>query len=137
MFNTIFGSSSVPLTLGVHNNRLAPCPDTPNCVSSQSEDSPHYITPLFNRHFSEPIQTLRSIVDKYPRVKVLTQNETYLHVEFCSFLWGFTDDVEFYYSQSEEVVHVRSAARVGYKDFGTNRRRMEAIRANFNEVHNP
>lgn len=131
MFNAIFGTSSQPLNLGVHDGQLASCPNSPNCVSSQSEDSPHYIQPLFNRYVSTPIQTLQSIVEKYPRVKILTHDETYLHAEFRSFFCRFVDDVEFYYNQSEEVVHMRAAARVGYKDFGVNRRRLETIRKEF------
>ena len=35
-----------PSNLGVKEGRLAPCPATPNCVSSQSRDKEHAIEPL-------------------------------------------------------------------------------------------
>lgn len=38
------------------------------------------------------------------------------------------DDTEFQLDPSG-VIHVRSAARLGYSDLGVNRRRVEAIRA--------
>ena len=40
----------------------------------------------------------------------------------------FVDDVEFWADPASGVVHVRSASRVGRKDFGVNRARIEAIR---------
>jgi uncharacterized protein (DUF1499 family) len=43
----------------------------------------------------------------------------------------FVDDVEFLLVPAERVIHVRSASRVGYSDLGTNRKRVEALRAKF------
>jgi uncharacterized protein (DUF1499 family) len=42
---------------------------------------------------------------------------------------GFVDDVEFLLDEKARVIHVRSASRLGRKDFGVNRERIEAIRA--------
>ncbi|MDB6123777.1 MAG: hypothetical protein JWQ71_2770 [Pedosphaera sp.] len=35
---------------------------------------------------------------------------------------------------AEKVIHVRSAARVGYYDFQMNRKRVESIRRQFNSL---
>jgi uncharacterized protein (DUF1499 family) len=35
-----------PNHLGVRDGQLTPCPNTPNCVSSQSSDAVHKIEPL-------------------------------------------------------------------------------------------
>jgi uncharacterized protein (DUF1499 family) len=40
----------------------------------------------------------------------------------------FVDDVEFWVDPAAGVVQVRSASRVGRKDLGVNRARIEAIR---------
>ena len=40
----------------------------------------------------------------------------------------FVDDVEFWFNPVEQVIEVRSASRLGAKDLGTNRDRVEAIR---------
>ena len=43
---------------------------------------------------------------------------------------GFVDDIEFY-AEPSGLIHVRSAARLGKSDLGVNRKRVEAIRAQF------
>ena len=53
----------------------------------------------------------------------------YLYAEFRSKLMGFVDDVEFLADPAAGVVHVRSASRLGRRDFGVNRSRIEALRA--------
>ena len=40
----------------------------------------------------------------------------------------FVDDAEFWFDPANSVVQVRSASRIGRKDFGVNRARIEAIR---------
>ena len=39
-------SGTRPSTLGVNEGRLSPCPNSPNCVSSQSTDERHGIDPI-------------------------------------------------------------------------------------------
>jgi uncharacterized protein (DUF1499 family) len=47
---------------------------------------------------------------------------------------GFVDDVEFFLDEGANVIHVRSASRLGQSDLGVNRKRVETIRAKFNEL---
>ena len=47
-------------------------------------------------------------------------------------LLKFTDDVEFVLDEPASVIHMRSASRLGRKDLGANRTRLEAIRNKFN-----
>jgi uncharacterized protein (DUF1499 family) len=61
--------------------------------------------------------------------QVVTVTPDYLHAEFTTRWLRFVDDVEFVVAPAERVIHVRSASRVGREDLGTNRRRVEAIRA--------
>jgi uncharacterized protein (DUF1499 family) len=69
------------------------------------------------------------IIASLPRAKVMTDSDTYLHVEFRSLVFRFVDDVEFLADDDAKVIHVRSASRVGHSDLGANRRRIETIRA--------
>ena len=41
----------------------------------------------------------------------------------------FVDDVELYYDEKAGLIHVRSASRLGRRDFGVNRKRVEALRS--------
>jgi uncharacterized protein (DUF1499 family) len=117
-----------PTNLGVRNGRLAPCRRTPNCVSSQSDpqDREHYIAPLA---FRGTLDELRRAVQSMERATVVRAEGSYLYAEFRTRLMRYVDDVELYYDASAGLVHVRSASRLGRRDFGVNRRRVEALRA--------
>jgi uncharacterized protein (DUF1499 family) len=41
----------------------------------------------------------------------------------------FVDDLELWFDPVNQTVQVRSASRVGRKDFGVNRQRVEALRS--------
>ena len=111
---------------------LPPCPDSPNCVSSQSSEKRHRIEPLAFQGASEAaFAELGYIVRSIKRTKIVEETGTYLHAECKSALFGFVDDVEFLLDEKNRLIHVRSAARTGYWDLGVNRRRIERIRANF------
>ena len=116
-----------PTTLGVKDGRLAPCKRTPNCVSSQADpaDGEHYIAPLA---FRGSMQDLRKAVEGMERATVISVERNYLYAEFRSRLMRYVDDVELYYDERAALVHVRSASRLGRRDFGVNRNRIEALR---------
>ena len=67
------------------------------------------------------------------RSRIITASPDYLHAEFRTIL-GFVDDVELYIDDEQHLIHMRSASRLGYWDFGVNRRRLEAIRVEFDRL---
>lgn len=109
---------------------LAPCPSSPNCVSTQAEDEGHAIAPFrYTKPRAEAKEALKTALGILPRAKLVEEDEAYLHYEFTSLIFRFVDDVEFLFDDQRRVVRFRSASRVGYSDFGVNRRRMELIRS--------
>lgn len=121
-----------PNHLGVRDGQLTPCPNTPNCVCSQSSDAVHKIEPLtYNSTPEQAFAELKRLIQSLPRTKIITESEDYLHVEFTLPIVGFVDDVEFYLERNANVIHVRSASRVGMSDLGVNRRRIETIRTKY------
>ena len=44
---------------------------------------------------------------------------------------GFVDDVEFALDEAASAIHLRSASRLGIRDLGVNRARIETIRTQF------
>ena len=121
-----------PNNLGVNNSKLAPCPNSPNCVSSQSADAEHKIAPLtFTSTPEQAIANLKKVIQSLPRTTIITESQDYLYAQFKSALLGFVDDVEFYLDRSANVIQVRSASRLGQSDLGVNRQRIEMIRAKF------
>ena len=79
------------------------------------------------------MQRIKELVEEMPRTKIVTVEDNYLHAEFRSSVFRFVDDVEFLIDPKERAIHFRSASRVGYSDFGVNRRRMEQIEKGFGE----
>jgi uncharacterized protein (DUF1499 family) len=126
----VIGCSGVrPANLGIKDNRLAPCPSTPNCVSSQSSDREHAIEPLsFRGTVSEAHAELRKIILNMKRSRIITDTDNYIHAEFTSAIFRFVDDAEFQFDEKAKVIHLRSAARIGSSDLGVNRKRIEEIR---------
>jgi uncharacterized protein (DUF1499 family) len=104
--------------------RFAPPPKSPNCVSSRADaaDRVHHIAPLSGADLA----AVKAVVAGMPRTRIKEEADGYLHVIFTSGLFRFKDDVQF--EQEGDVVHVRSASRVGFGDLGANRKRVEAIR---------
>ncbi len=125
-------SGTRPSNLGVHDGTLAPCPESPNCVSTFASDKTHAIKPLsYSGTSINAKQKLIRVIDSFPRTRIISDTGTYLDVEFTSFLWRFVDDVEFVFDDSAKTIQFRSASRLGYGDMGVNRKRMETIRAKF------
>jgi len=124
-----------PTNLGVNNGKLAPCPSSPNCVSSQSEDTLHKIEPLtFNTSAAEAMANLRKVIESQERTTIISESPNYIYAEFKSKIVGFVDDVEFYLDEAAKVIQVRSASRLGQSDLGVNRKRIETIRAAFDTL---
>lgn len=117
-----------PEQLGVVDGRLAPCPGSPNCVSTQAADDRFRMDPIpFQGSGAKALAAVKSLLDQTPRCRVTEAGDGYLHAEFTSRVFGFVDDVEFLVDEPDHQIHFRSASRVGYHDLGANRRRMERI----------
>jgi uncharacterized protein (DUF1499 family) len=65
--------------------------------------------------------------------KIQEERDGYLWAMFTSRVFRFVDDVEFRMVPTDGLIHVRSGSRVGYSDLGVNRRRVEKLRARFNQ----
>lgn len=117
-----------PTNLGVKDGRLAPCKRSPNCVSSQADpaDREHHIAPI---PFRGSMADLRKAVESMERSTVIRAERNYLYAEYRTKLLRYVDDLELYYDEAAGLVHVRSASRLGRRDFGVNRKRVEALRS--------
>jgi uncharacterized protein (DUF1499 family) len=127
----------MPADLGARDGRLKPPSMTPNSVSSQAVLYPEH--PMRDYARIEPIalqgsgpqtiERIRRVVEAMDGAKVVQANSGYLYAQFTSRMLKFVDDTEFWFDPQAGVIQVRSASRLGRKDFGVNRVRVEAIRA--------
>lgn len=123
---------SRPDGLGVHEGRLKPAPPTPNCVNSQSTEGYSVIAPFaYTGEGKEALMRLNALISSMTSARVIEFRPNYLYAEFSSKWLGFVDDVEFYLDEADRHIQVRSASRLGGKDFGVNRKRVESIRTAF------
>ena len=72
---------------------------------------------------------LRQVVLTLPGARLIDQRADGLYIQFTSRWLGFVDDAEFWADPAEGVIQVRSASRIGRKDFGVNRARVTLIRS--------
>ena len=134
MLAAILSLMSAPLPAGEAMHTLAPCPASPNCVSSQATDAEHFTDPLrFTGDATLVWDQLKSALGTESRLTIVEDTGSYLHAEVRSLVFRFVDDIEFVLDPEAGVIQVRSASRAGYSDFGVNRRRVERIRKVFNE----
>ena len=123
-------SGSRPTNLGVKDSRLASCPSTPNCVSSDAHDPSHLVAAFqLVGPSTDGWRTARATVANLPRTKIITETDDYLHAECSSAFFGFVDDLELHLRPEQNLIAARSAARLGHSDFGVNRKRVENLRA--------
>ena len=125
-------------SLGVKNGYLSFCPKSPNCVVSQKQkaDSSHAIAPIaYHTDLATARETLLKVLKFVPRTEIVEETDNYIRAESKSRIFKFVDDVEFYFPDDEQVIHLRSASRVGDSDLGVNRRRLEQIRLAMQELN--
>ena len=120
-----------PANTGQNGSRLAPCPASPNCVSSLTSAESQRVEALrYSGDAAQAQSRLLSVLKSMERVHIVRVEEGYIHAEFRSVLLSFVDDVEFLFDPPG-AIQMRSASLLGYSDFGVNRERAVAIRARF------
>ncbi|GAB6094559.1 DUF1499 domain-containing protein [Desulfatiferula olefinivorans] len=122
-----------PTDLGVKAGCLVPCPKKPNCVVSNPLDPKHYIYPIpYATDQEVAFGVLREVVTAMEGCTIIEETPLYFRLECLDGGGDVEADVELYFP-NEPVIFIRSASRGGYWDFGANRKRLEWIRARFNE----
>ncbi len=125
-----------PDNLGLREGKFKPPSKTENSVSSQADLWPEHpqrdyarIAPLaLVGDGAATLARIQDVVRGMRGAQVVKAEGDYLYATFSTPLMKYTDDVEFWFDRSAGVVQVRSASRLGRKDFGVNRARIEAIR---------
>lgn len=118
----------------VTNGKITPCPSSPNCVSTLSEDESKKMAPLaFHGDVQEAKSKVKNLIQQFEGTSIVSEEEDFLHATFQTKIFKFTDDVKFYFDTQEQVVHFKSSSRMGYSDLGKNRSRMEKFTALYND----
>ena len=132
--------SHAPDDLGVRGGKLKPPSSTENCVTSQTSLHPEHpqrdyatIDPITrldgDKNGNATLARIEEVLADMENARLTKREGGYLHVEFTSKGLKFIDDAEFWFDPEQRVIQVRSAARIGRKDFGMNRKHIETVRS--------
>lgn len=128
--------SKIAPKLGMKNNKLLPCPESPNCVNSEFKNLSSSVEAIpFPKNYS----TLSDLKEKIKILillnngNLLSESSNYLHFEFMTSRLKFVDDVEIRFDEKMKLIHIRSASRVGYSDMDANKKRYKILRDIFSK----
>ena len=101
------------------------CGDKPNCVSTLDAREEFNLAPYQLRD-GVTLDQIEQAALQIPRSKTAAKQQDYLRIECTSKIMRFVDDLEL--KVEGNLLVVRSESRVGYSDFGVNRKRAEQLR---------
>ena len=119
----VYKTLTEPGHLYKHSGEFGACPARPSCVSSVADSgSEHHIPGL-------PALPLDQVANAIQAAggRIVQRDADYLHAVFVTERMRYHDDVEVRLGPSG--LDWRSVSRFGYRDFGVNRARLEALRA--------
>lgn len=128
IYLSIKSHSGIPQ--GLINQKLSPCPDTPNCINSEfKNDTSHFIDALTyqNKSTDEIILATKNTIQKSGG-HVTEVSNNYISATYTSKLFRYIDDLEIRIDNEHKAIHFRSASRVGHSDFGANIKRIHLIK---------
>lgn len=108
-----------------------PCGNKPNCVSTQDSREEHYLEPFLLTE-SATLDAIEQAALKLPGAKTAVKEGDYLRIECTSKIMHFVDDLEL--KISDDKLIVRSESRIGYSDFGVNRKRAKQLRTELSDA---
>lgn len=126
-----------PDDLGIKDGKLKRPSRTQNSVTSQADLWPDHPQKAYSSiapfkasgDGSAEMTKIADALKAMPRTTIVKQTPAYIYAQSTTQLLKFTDDVEFALDAGKGSIDVRSASRLGQKDFGVNRARIEAIRS--------
>jgi len=118
---------------GVIDGKLAPCSKKSNCVSTEHTNPNRSMPPIEYKgiHLNQAKDVLIDVLATIPKLEVKKNDGHYIYVEAKTMIFKFVHNVEFYFDDVQKLIHFRSSSRMGFADFGTNKRRMQAVVARF------
>lgn len=122
--------SRQPPPLGEIDGRLRPCPPTPNCVVSEHPGEARVEPLRFEGDPGRAWQRAERAVTAEGG-EIVEARYGYLHAVFRTPLLRFRDDLEMRLDERQNIIHLRSASRVGHSDLGANQARVDRLRERF------
>lgn len=111
---------------------LPPCGLLPNCVNSYSLKAREAVSPL--RASAQQWSALNEWLATQPNWTLVDERANFRQWRVLTPTLRFRDDVQLYFVVGEGIIHIRSSSRLGVGDMGTNRNRVEGLRATLKKL---
>jgi len=118
---------------GLIDGHLLKCPNSPNFISTENKDHVnHYLPPIpLPKNLNvNPFIILKDIIHTMGG-SIQIEKLNYLAATYSSAIFKFVDDLEIRIDNKQEVIHIRSASRVGRGDMGVNKKRVKLLKQLF------
>jgi len=107
------------------------CGTKPNCVSTADSREKFTLAPYILRS-GVTLDQVERVALTLPGAQTADKTDDYLRIECTSRIMRFVDDLEL--KIADDHLLVRSESRIGYSDFGVNRRRAEELRVKLRQA---
>jgi uncharacterized protein (DUF1499 family) len=122
------------VSLGISRGRFVPDPETPNFVSSMTDNEAFRVDALEYDTNADAAQVMAvKALKELPGTTIIEESPGYIHAISKTTVFRFIDDVELYFPKGR-VIHFRSASRVGKSDMGVNRKRYNKFKSIFSKL---
>ena len=111
---------------------LPPCGSLPNCVNSDSGEGWQAIDPL--RATRSQWQGLKDWIGEQKDWSIVEDQGNFLQFTAVTPMMRFRDDIQLLFKPELELIQVRSSSRLGISDMGTNRKRVELLRQQLQDI---
>ena len=135
MGGTIFFQNQKPkIDLGIKSGKFSEIPTSPNCVSSQTDQTEKKVAALtFKGGLVETKTAMKKAMQAYGSIEIKEETDTYIYAVATTGKMKYHDDIELYFDEVNALIQYRSASRAGYSDMGLNRERYDAIAKSYNK----
>jgi len=130
----LFGCSNADTdNVSFPDRSMQPCREKPNCVSTVDKREEYHLADfVLSEAGLNNWQFITQQALSLPGASLGYQSDDYIRVECRSRVFKFVDDFEV--RRQGKQLMVRSESRVGYSDFGVNRKRAELFRSKLSEA---
>lgn len=118
---------------GIEEQLLSPCSNKPNCVSSEHNNLNRKMLPVSydGLTLKQAKDCLFEVLQSMPRIDIKQDEGQFIRVEYRTMVFEFFHDAEFYFNEKDRKLQFRSSTRIGFADFGSNKRWLQSVIARF------
>ena len=117
---------------GLVDLKLAPCSEKPNCICTEYPDDKAHFSGAINTSAADMDSIIKAIHSTGGVVNVTSDN--YIAATYTSKIFNYVADFEIRIDKKNNLIHIRSASRVGHSDMGANLKRINHFKSTLKKI---